>query len=95
MGCDYYIVEQLRVSFDGMRNPFLIKWRYERLWGVDALGLIEKKNQHTSVLLYENGEKKQACDEICEIVKSRILFLEKDWEDVVSIHLDEFVFERY
>lgn len=92
MGCDYYVVEHLRVLFHEMKNPLLIKWKYQRRWHTQPLETIE---QHKSTLLYENGEKIEECDEMCEIIKNRISSLEKTWEDIVSIHLDKFFFERY
>jgi hypothetical protein len=97
MGCDYYFVEHLRVLFYEMNNPLLIKWKYQRRWYTQPLETIE---QHKSTLLYENGEKIvqttiTECDEMCEIIKNRISSLEQNWEDIVSIHLETFIFERY
>lgn len=97
MGCDYYVVEHLRVLFHEMNNPLLIKWKYQRRWYTQPLETIE---QHKSTLLYENGEKIvqttiTECDEMCEIIKNRISSLEQNWEDIVSIHLETFIFERY
>lgn len=101
MGCDYYVVEHLRVLFHEMKNPFLIKWKYQRRWYTQPLETIEQ-SQHKSTLLYENGEKIvqttttiTECDEMCEIIKNRMSSLEKSWEDIVSIHLETFYFERY
>ena len=101
MGCDYYVVEHLRVLFHEMKNPLLIKWKYQRRWYTQPLETIEQ-SQHKSTLLYENGEKIvqttttiTECDEMYEIIKNRISSLEKSWEDIVSIHLETFYFERY
>jgi len=92
MGCDYYIVEHLRILFHGMKNPFLIKWKYHKNLIVLPL---EIQSQHISTLLYENGVKFTECDDMCEIIKIRISSLEKKWEDIVSIHLDNFIFESF
>lgn len=97
MGCDYYVVEHLRVLFHEMKNPFLIKRKYQRRWYTQSW---ENQSQHKSTLLYENGEKIvqttiTECDEMYEIIKNRISSLEKNWEDIVSIHLETFYFERY
>lgn len=99
MGCDYYVVEHLRVLFHEMKNPLLIKWKYQRRWHTQPYETIEQ-SQHKSTLLYENGEKIvqttiTECDEMYEIIKNRISSLEKTWEDIVSIHFDKFIFERY